>query len=48
MFLVSSIAIGTGMAWFHRLDSNLVTLILGLQAMVLGHSVKDDYFHKDS
>jgi len=48
MFLVACMSIGVLMAWFHRLDANLVTLLLGLQGMVLAHSVKEDYFHKDN
>lgn len=42
LFVTASLSIGVGMAWFHRLDGNLVTLILGLQTLVLGHSVKED------
>ncbi len=49
LFLVANMSIGVVMAYFHRLDGNLVTLLLGLQGMVLGHSVKEDYFAgKDS
>lgn len=44
LFLVACMSIGVVMAWFHRLDGNLVTLLLGLQGMVLAHSVKEDYF----
>jgi len=38
--------IGSGMAWFHRLDGNLVALLLGLQGMVLAHSTQENYFDK--
>jgi hypothetical protein len=44
LFVSSSLVIGVGMAWFHKLDANLVALILGLQGMVLGHSIKDDHY----
>ena len=47
MFLSVCLAIGVPMAWFGKLDANLVALLLGLQAMVLAHSAKDDYFKKD-
>ena len=43
-FIVFSIVIGVGMSWFHRLDGNLVTLILGLQTLVTAHSVKESVF----
>jgi len=46
LFLVVSITIGTGMSWFHRLDANLVTLILGLQTLVTAHSTQENYFKK--
>jgi len=48
MFLVACMTIGVGTSWFHRLDANLVTLLLGLQTMVLAHSTKDDYFKTKS
>jgi len=44
MFVVACMTIGVVMSWFHRLDGNLVTLLLGLQSMVLMHSAKGDYF----
>lgn len=43
-FLSINLVIGVGMGWYHRLDSNLVTLLLGLQALVLAHSVKEDHY----
>ncbi len=42
-FIVACFAVGATLSWFHRLDGNLVTLLLGLQAMVLGHSVKESF-----
>lgn len=44
LFVVACMGIGGVMSWFGKLDANLVTLLLGLQAMVLGHSIKEDYF----
>jgi len=44
MFLVACMSIGVVMCWFHKLDSNLVTLLLGLQGIALAHSAKEDYF----
>jgi hypothetical protein len=44
LFLVACMSIGCVMSWFHKLDGNLVTLLLGLQGMVLAHSIKEDYF----
>ena len=44
LFLIACMSIGTILSIFHRLDANLVTLLLGLQGMVLAHSVKEDYF----
>jgi hypothetical protein len=45
-FVLASISIGVGMAWFHRLDANLVTLILGLQTLITAHSTQENYFKK--
>jgi hypothetical protein len=44
LFVVASFLVGGVMSWFHRLDANYVTLILGLQGMVLAHSIKDDHY----
>jgi hypothetical protein len=44
LFIVACMGIGVLMAWFHKLDGNLVTLLLGLQGMALAHSAKEDYF----
>ena len=46
MFVVGALTIGTTLSWFGKLDGNLVTLILGLQGMVLAHSVKESYLDK--
>lgn len=46
LFLIVSVTLGASFAWFHRLDSNLVTLLLGLQGAALTHSFKEDYFQK--
>jgi hypothetical protein len=46
LFLIACMLIGSGMAWFHRLDGNLVALLLGLQGMVLAHSTQENYFDK--
>lgn len=43
-FAVAELSIGTALAWFHRLDMNFVALCGTVQAMVLGHSIKEDYF----
>jgi hypothetical protein len=48
MFLVACMLIGSGMAWFHKLDGNLVALLLGLQGMVLAHSTQENIFHKEN
>lgn len=45
-FIVACFVIGGVMAWFRRLDANFVTLLLGLQGMVLAHSTKEAYFDK--
>lgn len=47
MFVSVCVIVGVAMAWFHRLDANLVALLLGLQSLILAHSVKDDYFKND-
>lgn len=44
LFVVACFVTGTTLSWFHRLDSNLVTLLLGLQSMVLVHSTQENYF----
>jgi hypothetical protein len=46
MFVVTCLTIGVTMSWFHKLDSNLVTLLLGLQALVTTHSTQENYFKK--
>lgn len=46
MFVTVCMVIGVGMSWLHRLDVNLVTLLLGLQSLILAHSAKEDYFKK--
>jgi hypothetical protein len=43
-FILANMTIGVVLAWFHRLDTNLVTLLLGLQGLVLAHSTKESYF----
>jgi hypothetical protein len=47
-FVALCMGIGVATAWFGKLDSNLVTLLLGLQGMVLSHSIKDDYHERNS
>ena len=37
-------AIGVVTAWYGKLDANLVALLLGLQGMILAHSIKDDHY----
>ena len=48
LFLCACFTVGGIMAWFHRLDSNYVTLLLGLQTLVCAHSVQENYFNKDN
>jgi len=43
-FVTACFLSGGVMGWFHRLDANFVTLLLGLQTLVLAHSTKEDYF----
>jgi hypothetical protein len=38
------LAVGTTLAWFHRLDMNFVALCGTIQSLVLMHSVKEDWF----
>ena len=45
LFVCICLIVGVIMSWYHRLDGNLVTLLLGLQGLILGHSVKEDYFN---
>jgi hypothetical protein len=47
-FIVACFVAGGIMSWFHRLDASFVTLLLGLQGMVLAHSTQENYFKKDS
>lgn len=44
LFIFTSLTIGCVMSWFHRLDSNLVALLLGLGSLVLAHSIKEDHY----
>lgn len=43
-FIVACFVVGGIMSWFHRLDANYVSLLLGLQGMVLLHSVKESHY----
>jgi type IV secretory pathway VirB2 component (pilin) len=43
-FVAVSVVVGCAMAWFGKLDGNLVTLLLGQQSLILAHSVKEDIF----
>jgi hypothetical protein len=44
LFVVSCMTIGIVMSWFHRLYANLVSLLLGLQGLILAHSIKEDHY----
>lgn len=44
MFAAIELAVGTVLAWFGHLDMTFVALVGTIQAFVLGHSVKEDYF----
>ena len=46
-FIIACFIAGGVMSWFHKLDANYVTLLLGLQGMVLAHSTQENYFRKD-
>jgi hypothetical protein len=35
---------GTVLQIYHKLDGNFIALIAAIQAFILGHSVKEDYF----
>jgi hypothetical protein len=43
-FITANLIIGTVLAWFHRLDHELVVLLLGLQTCVLAHAGQENYF----
>ena len=43
-FAVYFTIIGTVLQWFGKLDMQYIGLIAVVQALVLGHSVKEDYF----
>jgi hypothetical protein len=45
-FAVYFTAMGTVLAWFHRLDTNFIMLIGAVQCLVLGHSIQENYFKK--
>jgi hypothetical protein len=42
LYIICAFTSGLVMSWFHRLDGNLVALLLGLGGLVLGHSIKED------
>jgi len=44
MFVASCMVIGVILSYLGKLDANLVTLLLGLQGMILAHSAKESYF----
>jgi hypothetical protein len=44
LFAMIELAIGSALAWFGKLDMNFVALVGVIQGMILGHSVKEDYF----
>jgi len=46
LFAGIELILGTVLAWFGKLDMAYVALCGTVQAMVLGHSIKEDYFGK--
>lgn len=46
LFAGVELVLGTLLAWFGKLDMAYVALCGTIQAMVLGHSIKCDYFEK--
>ena len=44
-FAVFFAGFGSILAWFHRLDGSYVGLVTALQAYVVIHSTKEDYFN---
>jgi hypothetical protein len=46
LFAGIELALGTVLAWCGKLDMSYVALCGTIQAMVLGHSLKEDYFEK--
>jgi hypothetical protein len=45
-FALLELTLGTALAWFGHLDMSYVALVGTIQGMVLGHSIKEDYFSK--
>jgi uncharacterized membrane protein YagU involved in acid resistance len=43
-FAVYFAVVGTVLQCYHKLDMNYIALIGAIQAFVLGHSIKCDYF----
>lgn len=44
MFAIYFTIMGTILEWFNKLDPNFIMLIGAIQALVIGHSIKEDYF----
>lgn len=44
-FAVFFAGFGSLLAWFHKLDGSYVGLVTALQAYVVIHSTKEDYFN---
>lgn len=44
MFAIYFTVMGTILEWFNKLDPNFIMLIGAVQALVIGHSIKEDYF----
>lgn len=47
-FILGFFITGNVLHWLHRLDATYITFMATLLGFVVGHSVKEDYFHKDS
>lgn len=44
-FAAAFATFGSILAWYHRLDSTYVSFVTVMMGFILGHSVKEDYFH---
>ena len=47
LFAIAFFFTGNVFHYFHRLDANYIAFMSALLTLVLGHSVKEDYFAKD-
>jgi hypothetical protein len=47
-FLIGFFTIGNVLQWLHRLDASYISFMVAFMGCVVGHSIKEDYFSKQT